>query len=289
MVVSQGIIDGRKLSESLTPELAKKVNLLKEKFGVHPSLHVILIGSNSASQIYVKNKQKKAKSIGILSEISSFDERISQEELLRIIKKLNEDDKVHGILVQLPLPTHINQNAIINSISPTKDVDGFHPENIGKMVTKQQNTLIPCTPKGCIKLIKTVEKDLSGMRALVVGRSNIVGKPMSQLLLQENCTTTIAHIHTRNLQDECKSADVLVVATGNPGLIPGHWIKKGAIVIDVGINRVGNKIVGDVIFSEAKDIAKAITPVPGGVGPMTIHCLLENTLQAACMAVGMNL
>ena len=239
---------------------------------------MILIGEFPPSLIYVKNKEKSASEVGINSQIIKYPKNISEKEVLKKISELNEDNKVSGILVQLPLPNQINKEKIINAIDPSKDVDGFHPLNVGNLSSGYKST-VPCTPLGCLLLIKKVETNLSGKHAVIIGRSNLNGKPMAQLLLRENCTVTVVHSKTKNLQNECLKADILVAAVGVPNLVKKDWIKKDVIVIDVGINKVGEKIVGDVNFDELKDKAKAITPVPGGVGPMTIACLLKNTLE----------
>ena len=244
---------------------------------------VILIGEDPASQIYVKNKEKFAKEVGINSTVIRFESSITEEELKNEIKKLNKDNNVHGILVQLPLPKHINQRDIIETIDPSKDVDGFHPINVGNL-SSGNDALVPCTPLGCYYLIKQALSNLSGLNAIVIGRSNINGKPMTQLLLKENCTVTIVHSKTKNIEEICSRADLIIAAVGIPKMVKHNWVKKDAVIIDVGINRIEldgkNKIVGDVDFEDVKDKAKAITPVPGGVGPMTIACLLENTLKA---------
>ena len=271
------IIDGKKLSGKLIEEIKKEVLNLK-KDGKPIGLSVILIGEYPPSLIYVKNKEKRAKEAGINSEIIKYSADITENEVLSKIKELNKNKEVSGILVQLPLPNHINKEKIINAIDPLKDVDGFHPINVGNLASGN-SSIVPCTPLGCLYLIKSVETNLSGKHAVILGRSNLNGKPMAQLLLKENCTVTIAHSKTIDLKSECKKADVLVAAVGVKELVKGDWIKKGAIVIDVGINKINDKIVGDVEFNATKELAKAITPVPGGVGPMTIACLLKNTLE----------
>ncbi len=272
------IIDGKKTAEILRSEIKKEINFIKEQTNKVPNLSVILIGNYAPSEIYVKNKIKKSKEVGINSNIIRYPENISEEEILKKIKELNEDNDVSGILVQLPLPKQISKEKIINLIYPSKDVDGFHPINVGNLASGN-NAIVPCTPLGCSILIKKIEKDLSGKHAVIVGRSNLNGKPMAQLLLKENCTVTIVHSKTKNIKDECLKADILVVAIGAPHFIQKDWVKNGAIVIDVGINKVGDKLVGDVKFDEVKEKVKAIPPVPGGVGPMTIACLLKNTLN----------
>ena len=272
------IIDGKKEAEVLRNEIKKEISLLQEKTKKVPTLSVILIGNYAPSEIYVKNKVKKSKEVGINSNIIRYPDNVSENEVLKKIIELNEDGKVSGILVQLPLPKQINKEKIINLIHPSKDVDGFHPVNVGNLASGY-HAITPCTPLGCSLLIKKIEKNLSGKHAVIVGRSNLNGKPMAQLLLKENCTVTIVHSNTKNIKDECSKADILVVAIGVPNFVKKDWVKEGSIVIDVGINKLENKIVGDVQFEEVKEKAKAITPVPGGVGPMTIACLLKNTLE----------
>ncbi len=272
------IIDGKKEAEVLRNEIKKEISLLQKKTKKVPTLSVILIGNYAPSEIYVKNKVKKSKEVGINSNIIRYPDNVSENEVLKKIIELNEDSKVSGILVQLPLPKQINKEKIINLIHPSKDVDGFHPVNVGNLASGY-HAITPCTPLGCSLLIKKIEKNLSGKHAVIVGRSNLNGKPMAQLLLRENCTVTMVHSKTKNIKDECSKADILVVAIGVPNFIKKDWVKEGSIVIDVGINKLENKIVGDVKFEEVKEKAKAITPVPGGVGPMTIACLLKNTLE----------
>jgi len=272
------IIDGKKEAELLRHEVKKEIDSLKLKNNKVPGLTVILIGDFAPSQIYVKNKEKKAKEVGINSEVVRYPKEVSEQEVLKKIKELNDNNAVSGILVQLPLPSQINKEKIINAINPLKDVDGFHPVNVGNLSSGYHAT-VPCTPLGCLFLIKKTESNLSGKHAVIIGRSNLNGKPMAQLLLKENCTVTIVHSKTKNLKIECLKADILVAAVGVPNLVKGDWVKKDAIVIDVGINKVDDKIVGDVDFDNVKDKVKAITPVPGGVGPMTIACLLKNTLE----------
>ena len=272
------IIDGKKEAEVLRHEIKKEIILLKKKTKKVPTLSVILIGNYAPSEIYVKNKVKKSKEVGINSNIIRYPDDVSEKEVLKKIIELNEDNKVSGILVQLPLPKQINKEKIINLIHPSKDVDGFHPINVGNLASGY-HSITPCTPLGCSLLIKKIEKNLSGKHAVIVGRSNLNGKPMAQLLLKENCTVTIVHSKTKNIKAECSKADILVVAIGVPNFVKKDWVKEGSIVIDVGINKLENKIVGDVQFEEVKEKAKAITPVPGGVGPMTIACLLKNTLE----------
>ena len=272
------IIDGKKEAAILRDEIKKEIESLKLKTKKTPSLSVILIGDFAPSQIYVKNKEKMSIEVGINSEIIRYSKEVTEQEVLKKIEELNNNNDISGILVQLPLPSHIDKEKIINTISPLKDVDGFHPINVGNLSSGYSAT-VPCTPLGCLLLIKKIEKNLSGKHAVIIGRSNLNGKPMAQLLLKENCTVTIVHSKTKNLKEECLKADILVAAVGVANLVKGDWVKKGSIVIDVGINKVGNKIVGDVQFDEVKDKVKAITPVPGGVGPMTIACLLKNTLD----------
>ena len=272
------IIDGKKEAELLRDEIKKEVLKIKESKNKVPGLTVILIGNYTPSQIYVKNKEKNSKEVGMNSDVIKYSDDVTEKEILEKIKELNNDQNVSGILVQLPLPKQINKEKIINAIHPSKDVDGFNPVNVGNLSSGYQG-LVPCTPMGCLMLIKKVEKNLSGKHAVIIGRSNLNGKPMAQLLLKENCTVTIVHSKTKNLQQECLKADILVAAVGVPNLVKKDWVKKDAIVIDVGINKLNDKIVGDVEFDQVKDIAKAITPVPGGVGPMTIACLLKNTLE----------
>mgnify|MGYP001194005064 FL=1 len=272
------IIDGKKEAELLRDEIKKEVLKIKESKNKVPGLTVILIGNYTPSQIYVKNKEKNSKEVGMNSDVIKYSDDVTEKEILEKIKELNNDQNVSGILVQLPLPKQINKEKIINAIHPSKDVDGFNPVNVGNLSSGYKG-LVPCTPMGCLMLIKKVEKNLSGKHAVIIGRSNLNGKPMAQLLLKENCTVTIVHSKTKNLRQECLKADILVAAVGVPNLVKKDWVKKDAIVIDVGINKLNDKIVGDVEFDQVKDIAKAITPVPGGVGPMTIACLLKNTLE----------
>ncbi len=271
------IIDGKKHAEIIRSEIKKEISDLKKKSGKTPSLTVILVGDFAPSLIYVKNKEKSAREVGIKSEIIRYPKNVSEKDILEKIKELNKNDEISGILVQLPLPDQISKEKVINAINPLKDVDGFNPINVGNL-SSGYDSIVPCTPLGCLLLIKKIEPDLAGKHAVIVGRSNLNGKPMAQLLLKENCTVTIVHSKTNNLQNECLKADILVAAVGAPNLIKKDWVKKNAIVIDVGINKVGEKIVGDVNFDELKANVKAITPVPGGVGPMTIACLLKNTL-----------
>jgi len=276
------IIDGKKIAENLRIKLKKEIKQLPAS-QIRPGLTVILIGDDLASQIYVRNKKKFAQEVGIRSKILKFDSTITEQNLISEIHKLNNDTSVHGILVQLPLPNHINSRKIISEIDPGKDVDGFHPVNVGNLSAGNE-ALVPCTPYGCYLLLKEVVSNLSGLHAVIIGRSNINGKPMAQLLLKEDCTVTIAHSKTKNLKQLCLTADILVAAVGKAHMVKSDWVKSDCVVIDVGINRLeenGNKkIVGDVDFENIKNKVKAITPVPGGVGPMTISCLLNNTLKA---------
>jgi len=272
------IIDGKKTAADLRSNLKNEVDNLKKKFNRVPGLTVILIGEYAPSKIYVRNKEKSAVEIGLKSEIIKYPDTVDEKTVLEKISELNKDKNVSGILVQLPLPKHINNKKIIDAIDPNKDVDGFHPNNVGNLSSGYESS-IPCTPLGCHFLIKKIEPNLNGKKAVVLGRSNLNGKPMTQLLLKENCTVTIAHSKTKNLREECLKADILVVAVGIPKLVKGDWVKKGSIVIDVGINKTEEGIVGDVDFDEVSKHAKAITPVPGGVGPMTIACLLKNTIE----------
>ncbi len=286
------IIDGNAVSAALREGLAARVAKLKAEGGPTPGLAVVLVGSDPASQVYVKSKQKRAGEVGMNSFEHLFPETASEAELLAKVDELNADPKVHGILVQLPLPKQIDADKVLERIDPAKDVDGFHPVNVGRLATGGP-ALVSCTPLGCLILLKRELGDLAGKRAVVVGRSNIVGKPMAQLLLRESATVVIAHSKTRDLPAECRQADILVAAVGRPEMIKGDWIKPGATVIDVGINRVPGaepgktKLVGDVAFAEAVEVAGAITPVPGGVGPMTIAVLLRNTLEACCRQHGL--
>ena len=272
------IIDGKKEAQLLRNEIKKEIESIKSKNNKVPGLTVILIGDFAPSQIYVKNKEKNAKEVGINSEVVRYPKEVTEQEVLNKIKELNDNDAVSGILVQLPLPPQINKEKIINAIDPTKDVDGFHPINVGNL-SSGYNATVPCTPLGCLLLIKKVEPNLSGKHAVIIGRSNLNGKPMAQLLLKENCTVTIVHSKTKDLKTECLKADILVAAVGVANLVKADWVKENSIVIDVGINKVGDKIVGDVEFETVKEKVRAITPVPGGVGPMTIACLLKNTLE----------
>jgi|TARA_A200000159_G_scaffold23582_1_gene20619 methylenetetrahydrofolate dehydrogenase (NADP+)/methenyltetrahydrofolate cyclohydrolase len=272
------IIDGKKEAANLREEIKNEILEIKKKINKNPSLAVILIGDFAPSQIYVRNKEKNSTEVGITSNVIKYPKEVSEKEVLDKINELNNDKNISGILVQLPLPEQISKEKIINAIDPKKDVDGFNPINVGNLASGYKS-IVPCTPLGSLLLIKKVEKNLSGKHAVIIGRSNLNGKPMAQLLLKENCTVTVVHSKTNNLQEECLKADILVAAVGVPNLVKKDWVKSSAIVIDVGINKVGDKIVGDVNFEEIKDNIKAITPVPGGVGPMTIACLLKNTLE----------
>jgi methylenetetrahydrofolate dehydrogenase (NADP+)/methenyltetrahydrofolate cyclohydrolase len=276
------IIDGKALAAKLRESIARHVEVLVSDHKILPGLAVILVGDDPASQVYVGSKKKLAEKVGIRSFVQELPKNASQDEVLKLVQKLNQDKKVHGILVQLPLPKQIDADTVLKTINPAKDVDGLHIENIGRLVCGMSGP-VPCTPLGCVLLIKEIEKNLTGLHAVVVGRSNLVGKPVAQLLLRENCTVTMAHSRTPQLSHVTRTADILVVAVGKPNLVKADWVKPGAIVIDVGINRMDDgKLVGDVDFADVSKVAGYITPVPGGVGPMTIACLLGNTLVAAC-------
>ena len=272
------IIDGKKVAAELREELKKKVTELKSTYNVVPGLTVILVGEDPPSKIYVRNKEKSANEVGINSEVIKYPVNVEEKVLLNKIIELNNNNNVSGILVQLPLPKHIDKRKVIETMNPKKDVDGFHPMNVGNLSSGYDSS-IPCTPLGCYLLIKKIEKNLNGKHAVIIGRSNLNGKPMTQLLLKENCTVTITHSKTKDLRTECSRADIIIAAVGRPKLVKGDWVKKGAIVIDVGINKTDSGLVGDVDFDEVSKVAKAITPVPGGVGPMTIACLLNNTVE----------
>ena len=285
------IISGKEIAQDLRNKLKQEITDLKNKTGNVPGLAVVQVGNVAASSVYVKAKTKSAIEVGIEVIDHHLPEETTEQELLKLVSNLNNQNNVNGILVQLPLPKHINEQLVLDSIHPDKDADGFHPLNVGKLSIashNDENLLIPCTPYGCLIMLKGLGVDLSGKNAIVIGRSNIVGKPMAQLLLKESCTVTIAHSKTKNIEDICKNADIVVAAVGRPKMVKGNWIKKGAIVIDVGINRIAieidgeikNKLIGDVDFDKASENASAITPVPGGVGPMTIACLLRNTTIA---------
>jgi methylenetetrahydrofolate dehydrogenase (NADP+)/methenyltetrahydrofolate cyclohydrolase len=277
------LIDGKAVAQKLRQKIAERINAEK----LNPGLAVVLVGDNPASHVYVRNKARAAAEVAIRSPTYRLPAETRETDVLNLIEELNEDAAIHGILVQLPLPPHIDTQKVIAAIAPHKDVDGFHPVNAGRLASGLSG-FVPCTPQGCMMLIHEVTPKLAGLKAVVLGRSNIVGKPMAQLLLQADCTVTIAHSKTRDLPAECRAADILVAAIGKPAFVQGDWIKQGAVVIDVGINRVPDpadatksKLVGDVDFAAAAERAAAITPVPGGVGPMTIACLLNNTLIAA--------
>ncbi|MCZ6448140.1 MAG: bifunctional methylenetetrahydrofolate dehydrogenase/methenyltetrahydrofolate cyclohydrolase [Alphaproteobacteria bacterium] len=290
------IIDGKGFAEGMRTRIGAAAARLKADYGLTPGLAVILVGEDPASVIYTRNKGRAAEAAGFASSNHRYNYRLPADTgevaLLDLIRRLNEDGSVHGILVQLPLPDHIDPHRVITAIDPAKDVDGFHLLNVGRLATGFKDGLVPCTPQGCIMLLKHALDDLTGLNALVLGRSNIVGKPMARLLLGENCTVTMAHSRTRDLAEECRQADILIVAVGRPRMVKGDWIKPGATVIDVGINRITagdgkTWLVGDVDFDEAVKVAGHITPVPGGVGPMTIACLLRNTLIAAARQAGL--
>jgi methylenetetrahydrofolate dehydrogenase (NADP+)/methenyltetrahydrofolate cyclohydrolase len=282
------VIDGKAFAATVRGKVAEHVAQLKEVNGITPGLAVVLVGEDPASQVYVRSKGKQTVEVGMNSYEHKLCADTSEADLLALIDQLNNDPAVHGILVQLPLPKHLNEDLVINSISPTKDVDGFHISNVGLLGTGQK-AMVPCTPLGCLMLLRDYHGSLSGMNAVVIGRSNIVGKPMAQLLLGDSCTVTIAHSRTKDLPEVVRRADIVVAAVGRPEMVVGDWIKEGATVIDVGINRIekpegGTRLVGDVHYESAAAVAGAITPVPGGVGPMTIACLLANTLTACCRA-----
>lgn len=281
------IIDGKAFAAKVREQVAGHVTRLKQEHGITPGLAVVLVGEDPASQVYVRSKGKQTVEVGMNSYEHKLDADTSEEDLLAIVDKLNKDPEVHGILVQLPLPGHLDSDLVINSIDPAKDVDGFHISNVGLLGTGQKS-MVPCTPLGSLMMLRDYHGSLSGMNAVVLGRSNIVGKPMAQLLLGDSCTVTIAHSRTKDLADVVRRADIVVAAVGRPEMVPGDWIKEGATVIDVGINRIErdgkNKLVGDVDFDSCAKTAGAITPVPGGVGPMTIACLLANTVTACCRA-----
>lgn len=279
------LIDGKAQATRLREEIGRQVSRLRQRDLITPGLAVILVGEDPASQVYVRNKATQAREAGMSSFEYRLADSVPQTKLLDLIERLNSDPEVHGILVQLPLPPQVEESRVIQAIHPDKDIDGFHPINVGNIATGGHG-MVPCTPLGCLMLLKHQLGDLSGKHAVVLGRSNIVGKPMVSLLLKEHCTVTIAHSRTRHLEEVCRQADILVAAVGQPRLVKGDWIKPGATVIDVGINRVEaegrTRLVGDVDFDSAREVAGALTPVPGGVGPMTIACLLLNTLEATC-------
>jgi methylenetetrahydrofolate dehydrogenase (NADP+)/methenyltetrahydrofolate cyclohydrolase len=292
--VSAKIIDGKAFAAEVRAKVATHVARLKDEHGLTPGLAVVIVGDDPASHVYVRSKGKATVEAGMKSAEHRLDEATSEADLLALIKELNSDPTIHGILVQLPLPKHLNEDLVINSISPEKDVDGFHISNVGLLGTGQKS-MVPCTPLGCLMMLRDHHGSLSGLDAVVIGRSNIVGKPMAQLLLGDSCTVTIAHSRTKDLADVVRRADVVVAAVGRPQMVPGDWIKPGATVIDVGINRIDapekgegkTRLVGDCHFESCAEVAGAITPVPGGVGPMTIACLLANTVTACCRANGL--
>jgi len=289
--MSATIIDGKAFAAKVRGQVAEHVQRLKDENGITPGLAVVLVGEDPASQVYVRSKGKQTVEVGMNSYEHKLPIDTAEADLLDLIGTLNADPAVHGILVQLPLPEHLNSDLVINTIDPAKDVDGFHISNVGLLGTGQKS-MVPCTPLGCLMMLRDHHGSLSGMNAVIIGRSNIVGKPMAQLLLGDSCTVTIAHSRTKDLPEVCRRADILVAAVGRPEMVPGDWVKPGATVMDVGINRIErdgkNKLVGDVDFASASLVAGAITPVPGGVGPMTIACLLANTLTACCRANGLS-
>ena len=287
--MTAAIIDGKAAAQRLRDRVGAEVARLQYEYKLQPGLAVVLVGEDPASQVYVRNKGKQTVEAGMLSQEHKLDDSVTEEDLLDLVQQLNADPTVHGILVQLPLPDHIDEQRVLQAIDPAKDVDGFHPVNVGGLATGDPAALAPCTPVGCLIMLREQsDGNLSGQNALVIGRSNIVGKPMARLLLKESCTVTIAHSRTRDLPAVCREADIVIAAVGRPEIVRGDWIKPGATVIDVGINRIpkddgqATRLVGDVAFAEAVEVAGAITPVPGGVGPMTIACLLRNTVVAAC-------
>ena len=289
--MSAQIIDGKAFAAKVRGQVAEHVTRIKEENGITPGLAVVLVGEDPASQVYVRSKGKQTVEAGMNSYEHKLDADTSQDDLLKLIADLNADKDVHGILVQLPLPKHLNEDLVINSIAPEKDVDGFHISNVGLLGTGQKS-MVPCTPLGCLMMLRDYHGSLSGMNAVVIGRSNIVGKPMAQLLLGDSCTVTITHSRTKDLPAVVRGADIVVAAVGRPEMVPGDWFKPGATVIDVGINRIdkpegGTRLVGDVDYASCADVAGAITPVPGGVGPMTIACLLANTVTACCRIHGL--
>jgi len=286
------ILDGRAQAAKLARRVRDEVTDLRKSSRLTPGLAVVLVGDDAASQIYVRSKAKQTEEAGMASFAHRLPEDIRESDLLTLIRGLNQDERVHGILVQLPLPKHIDTDRVLITVDPKKDVDGFHVINAGRLASGVPEAMVPCTPVGCLQLIRSHRQDIGGLRAVILGRSNIVGKPMAHLLLRENCTVTIAHSKTLDLPDVCREADILVAAVGRPRMVGGAWIKPGAIVIDVGINRLPGehgktKLVGDVDFDAALDVAGALTPVPGGVGPMTVACLLRNTVIAACQQAGL--
>ena len=289
-------LDGKAFAAGLRERVSAEVAKLKATHGITPGLAVVLVGEDPASQVYVRSKGKQTVECGMNSFEHKLDASVSQDELLAKVAELNADPSVHGILVQLPLPKHMDDLAVIDAIDPAKDVDGFHAINAGRLMTGGKGSaapMVPCTPLGCLLLLRDHLGNMSGLNAVVVGRSNIVGKPMAQLLLQESCTVTVAHSRTKDLPSVCRAADILVAAVGRPEMVRGDWIKPGATVIDVGINRIDaeggkTRLVGDVATAEAREVAGAVTPVPGGIGPMTIACLLANTVTATCRQAGID-
>ncbi|WP_439154738.1 bifunctional methylenetetrahydrofolate dehydrogenase/methenyltetrahydrofolate cyclohydrolase FolD [Yoonia sp.] len=285
------VIDGKAFAANVRAHVATHVDTLRDEHGITPGLAVVLVGEDPASQVYVRSKGKMTVEVGMASFEHKLDADVSEADLLSLIDRLNNDPTVHGILVQLPLPGHLDSDLVINAINPAKDVDGFHISNVGLLATGQKS-MVPCTPLGCLMMLRDYHGSLSGMDAVIIGRSNIVGKPMAQLLLGDSCTVTIAHSRTKDLPGVVRRADIVVAAVGRPQMVPGDWIKPGATVIDVGINRIdkpggGTRLVGDVDYDSCAQVAGAITPVPGGVGPMTIACLLANTVTACCRAHGL--
>ena len=285
------VIDGKAFAAQVSGQVAEHVTRLKEENGITPGLAVVLVGEDPASQVYVRSKGKQTVEVGMKSFEHKLDVDTSEADLLALIDRLNADPEVHGILVQLPLPKHLNEDLVINSIDPAKDVDGFHISNVGLLGTGQKS-MVPCTPLGCLMMLRNHHRSLSGLNAVVIGRSNIVGKPMAQLLLNDSCTVTIAHSRTKDLAEVVRRADIVIAAVGRSEMVPGSWIREGATVIDVGINRIekpegGTRLVGDCDYASCAEVAGAITPVPGGVGPMTIACLLANTVTACCRANGL--
>ena len=284
------VIDGSAMAERLRNEVAHRVEAFRSATSIDPSLAVVMVGDDAASQVYVRNKMKQTAVVGIRSVEKRLPRQASESEVLEIIQELNEDSSIHGILVQLPLPEHIDPSVVVDAIDPNKDVDGLHRNNVAALVLGEEG-LVPCTPTGCLLMLRQYAENLSGMRAVILGRSRLVGKPLAELLLRENCTVTMAHSKTAELPTLCRSADILVAAIGRPHFVQGDWIKPGAIVIDVGMNRIKDndgkrRLVGDVDYQAALSVAQAVSPVPGGVGPMTVVCLLRNTIQAAERQLG---
>ncbi|HAO55823.1 MAG TPA: bifunctional methylenetetrahydrofolate dehydrogenase/methenyltetrahydrofolate cyclohydrolase FolD [Gammaproteobacteria bacterium] len=284
------VIDGSAMAERLRNEVAHRVEAFRSATSIDPSLAVVMVGDDAASQVYVRNKMKQTAVVGIRSVEKRLPRQASESEVLEIIQELNEDSSIHGILVQLPLPEHIDPSVVVDAIDPNKDVDGLHRNNVAALVLGEEG-LVPCTPTGCLLMLRQYAENLSGMRAVILGRSRLVGKPLAELLLRENCTVTMAHSKTAELPTLCRSADILVAAIGRPNFVQGEWIKPGAIVIDVGMNRIKDndgkrRLVGDVDYQAALSVAQAVSPVPGGVGPMTVVCLLRNTIQAAERQLG---